>query len=187
MQLVTATVAPNRRETRLDDQPTRPATVVALADQHALGLTRFAYLISGDHGRAEDLVQDVFLSMYRKFGPTVPINAPVAYARRAIVNANISWNRHWFTKDMLTADLPERGQLDPDPVERDALWGLLTHLPARQRSVLVLRYYLGYSDPEIAQLLGCRRGTVRSLASRALADLRERLDSFSGTNDGATS
>ena len=99
----------------------------------------------------------------------------------------MSWNRRRFTKDVLIAALPECGQLDPDLVERDELWSLLTYLPARQRSVLVLRYYLGYSDPQMARLLSCRRGTVRSLASQALAGLRERLDSFPLTNDGTLS
>ena len=55
-----------------------------------MGLTRFAYLLCGDHTLAEDLVQDTYLALYRRFGETLTVAAPVAYARRAIVNAHIS-------------------------------------------------------------------------------------------------
>jgi RNA polymerase sigma-70 factor (sigma-E family) len=146
------------------------------AREHGLELTRFAYLISGDRTRADDLVQDVLLAMHRRFGARLEIEQPVAYARRAIVNANISFNRRRSSTEVLTAaDLDRPAPEDPDPED---LWPLLAELPHRQRVVLVMRYYLGYSDAEIAGTLGCRRGTVRSLASRALADLR--------TSDGIT-
>ena len=140
------------------------------ARDHGLELTRFAYLISGDRSRADDLVQDVLLAMHRRFGARLKIEQPVAYARRAIVNANISFNRRRSSTEVLTAtDLDRPVTDDSDP---DDLWSLLAELPHRQRVVLVMRYYLGYSDPEIASALGCRRSTVRSLAARALADLR---------------
>ena len=140
------------------------------AREHGLELTRFAYLISGDRTRADDLVQDVLLAMHRRFGARLEIEQPVAYARRAIVNANVSFNRRRSSTEVLTAiDLDRPVTDDAGP---DDLWSLLATLPHRQRVVLVMRYYLGYSDAEIAGTLGCRRGTVRSLASRALADLR---------------
>lgn len=146
------------------------------AREHGLELTRFAYLISGDRTRADDLVQDVLLAMHRRFGVRLEIEQPVAYARRAIVNANISFNRRRSSTEVLTATDLDRPVTDDSGPE--GLWSLLAELPHRQRVVLVMRYYLGYSDAEIAGTLGCRRGTVRSLASRALADLR--------TSDGIT-
>ena len=140
------------------------------AREHGLELTRFAYLVSGDRTRADDLVQDVLLAMHRRFGARLEIEQPVAYARRAIVNANVSFNRRRSSTEVLTAtDFDRPVTDDPDP---DDLWSVLAGLPHRQRVVLVMRYYLGYSDGEIAGTLGCRRGTVRSLASRALAELR---------------
>jgi len=139
------------------------------AREHALGLTRFAYLVSADRNRAEDLVQDVLLAMHRRFGARLEIEQPLAYARRAIVNANISWIRRRSSTEVLLATDLDRPVRDAEP---DDLWQLLGSLPHRQRVVLVMRYYLGYSDAEIAETLGCRRGTVRSLASRALAELR---------------
>ncbi len=142
------------------------------ARQHGLGLTRFAYLVSGDRGRAEDLVQDVLLAMHRRFGARLEIEQPLAYARRAIVNANTSWSRRRSSAELVTATRVDQPAYDPDPSPGQELWKLLAGLPHRQRAVLVMRYYLGYGDAEIAEILGCRRGTVRSLASRALADLR---------------
>ncbi len=142
------------------------------ARRHGLGLTRFAYLVSGDRDRADDLVQDVLLAMHRRFGAWLDVEHPLAYARRAIVNANISWSRRRFNTEVLTATDVDRPVMDADPGADDELWQLLAGLPHRQRVVLVMRYYLGYSDGDIAETLGCRPGTVRSLASRALADLR---------------
>ena len=140
--------------------------------EHGLQVTRFAYLISGDRSRADDLVQDVLLAMHRRFGARLQLEQPLAYARRAIVNANISWNRRRTSTEVLTAVDVDRPVTDLDAGDGDELWRALAELPHRQRVVLVMRYYLGYADGEIAETLGCRRGTVRSLASRALADLR---------------
>jgi len=146
------------------------------AREHGLGLTRFAYLVSGDRGRAEDLVQDVLLAMHRRFGARLQIERPLAYARRAIVNANTSWARRRSSSEILTGADLDGPVSDSDPGTAESLWQLVGGLPHRQRVVLVMRYYLGYSDAEIAEALGCRRGTVRSLASRALADLRTSND-----------
>ncbi|HEU5269170.1 MAG TPA: SigE family RNA polymerase sigma factor [Jatrophihabitans sp.] len=157
-------------------------TLSCLATEHGLTLTRFAYLICGDRDRAEDLVQDVLLAMHRRFGPVLPLADPVAYARRAIVNGNISWSRRSVSREIPTERLPEAstGFAEPD----DQLWQLLGTLGRRQRAVLVLRYYLGYPDVDIAEMLGCRRATVRSLAARGLAELRVRL---SAAQPGASS
>lgn len=154
-----------------------------LASQHGLALTRFAYLICGDRGRAEDLVQEVLLAMHRRFGPSMPVDNPLAYARRAIVNTNVSWSRRSTQREIPSERLPE--PLAQPAADDDAqLWRLLDSLSRRQRTVLVLRYYLGYPDADIAELLGCRRATVRSLAARALTELRARI---SATDPGASS
>jgi RNA polymerase sigma-70 factor (sigma-E family) len=148
---------------------------VALTDfarEQSVALTRFAYLVCGDRGRAEDLVQDAFVAMYRRFGDWLPVAAPVAYARRAIVNGHISHGRRRDTGGLVLVDPPEQLVDPPDFADQDAMWQALATLPGRQRTVLVLRYYLGLPDDEIATTLGCRTGTVRSLASRAFAALR---------------
>ncbi|HEX4727022.1 MAG TPA: SigE family RNA polymerase sigma factor [Jatrophihabitans sp.] len=157
-------------------QPGSPQPLSEFAAAHGLELVRFGYLICGDRNRAEDLVQDVLLAMYRRFGSALPVDDPLAYARRAIVNANISWSRRPVRREVPSDRLPEAaiGFSAPD----DQLWQLLGTLGQRRRSVLVLRYYLGYPDADIAEALGCRRATVRSLAARALAELRERLNTL---------
>jgi RNA polymerase sigma-70 factor (sigma-E family) len=139
----------------------------------SLDLLRFAYLLCGDRHRAEDLLQEVLLAMYRRFGDDLPLDNPVGYARRALANANISWSRRAASRELISETFPDDVSLEsPDPAVRDALWQSLRRLPVRQRTVLVLRFYADATDAEIATALGCRQGTVRSLASRALAALR---------------
>ncbi|MCU1602007.1 MAG: transcriptional regulator, LuxR family [Frankiales bacterium] len=143
------------------------------AASSSLGLTRFAYLLCGDHALAEDLVQEAFVQLYRRFGDDLTVAAPVAYARRAVVNTHISRRRLRASTERVTDQLPERPVHDTDGAERDAMWRALRTLPDRQRAVLVLRYYSDLSDDDIADALGCRPGTVRSLAARAFAALRD--------------
>lgn len=153
----------------------------AFVRQHALTLTRFAFLIAGDRGRGEDLVQEVLFSMHRRFGPSLGVDDPLRYARRSIVNAHVSGLRRRRVAEVLSDAPPERPSWDDhggDPAD-DELWDALAALPARQRTVLVLRYYLGHSDREIAQLLECRESSVRSLAARSFKTLRSVLRSSS--------
>lgn len=161
---------------RPEDAPLRPRTTTLseMARCSGLELLRFAYLLCGDRYRAEDLLQDVLLAMYRRFGDDMPLDNPVAYARRALVNANVSRARRASSSEVVLDVLGDATAADrEDPAERDSLWQALRRLPIRQRTVLVLRFYEDATDADIAALLGCRRGTVRSLASRALAVLRD--------------
>lgn len=148
-------------------------TLGAFADQHGIPLTRFAFALCGDRGIAEDLVQDTYLALYRRYGEELPLDAPVAYARRAIVNAYVSKGRRRAARELIAAELPDAGTAPHDHGDTDAMWRVLKTLPERQRAVLVLRYYVDLPDPEIARVLGASPGTVRSLAARAFAVLRE--------------
>jgi RNA polymerase sigma-70 factor (sigma-E family) len=148
-------------------------TVAAFARRNTLDLLRFAYLLTGDRHRAEDLVQDVLLAMHRRFAQVLPLDNPLAYARRALVNANTSWRRRASSSEVVVDLFADSPAVDGnDAAERDALWQALRRLPVRQRTVLVLRFYADAADVDIADLLGCRLGTVRSLVSRGLAALR---------------
>ena len=147
-------------------------TLTAFAAQHSVGLTRFAYVLTGDRQLAEDLVQDCLLAMHRRFGETLPIEAPVAYARKVIANGQASRMRRRASTETITDTLPDVGVDAADGTDEDATWRMLATLPARQRAVLVLRYYVDLPDDEIARTLDCRVGTVRSLAARAFAVLR---------------
>ncbi len=153
--------------------PLTQETVSDFSRRCGLDLLRFAYLLCGDRYRAEDLLQDVLLAMFRRFGDDLSLENPVGYARRALANANISWSRRATSRELVLDNFPDGASLDSaDPAERDALWQSLRQLPVRQRTVLVLRFYADAGDGDIAAALGCRQGTVRSLASRALATLR---------------
>ena len=111
--------------------------------------------------------------MYRRFGDVLPIEAPVAYARRAVANAHVSMVRTKITGATVVGAVPDRATDALDFAEQNAMWRAIATLPDRQRHVLVLRYYLDLPDAEIARTLDCREGTVRSLAARAFSALRE--------------
>ncbi|HYQ69706.1 SigE family RNA polymerase sigma factor [Actinophytocola sp.] len=142
------------------------------------GLLRFAAVLTGDRGLAEDVVQEVLLRVYGHWARIGALDSPKHYVRRMIVNEYLSWRRRWG-RVAPHADPP--AVVDPVSdhaavhAERDALRIELDKLPRRQRAVLVLRYYAGMSDIEIAEVLGCGAGTVRGYASRALAALRVEL------------
>jgi len=144
-------------------------------------LLRYAAVLSGDQDLAADLVQDVMVKAHRKWPSLAAAGAPEAYARRMVTNEYRSWRRRWSVRtiavvpdEVLHARAGAGQQRDAaqDTVERDEAWNRLAGLPRQQRAVLVLRYYEGLDDPEIAVILGCAGSTVRAHASRALATLR---------------
>jgi RNA polymerase sigma factor (sigma-70 family) len=121
------------------------------------------------------------LGMHRRFPGQLAVDNPVGYACRSMANANVTRLRRRSSSEVVVDPVPDHAVVDSDdPAERDALWRALRRLPARQRTVLVLRFYNDATDIEIADTLGCRRGTVRSLASRALAALRLDTDITEG-------
>ena len=144
----------------------RTAPMLAIAQ----GLTR----TSAD---AEDLVQEVLAKALLKWDVVRKADDPQAYVNRMLVNAATSIWRAGKNREVPTAaeDLPTLSVTDRSGtvVERDALLGALRKLPARHRAVLVLRYYEGLPDQEIAQILGVAQATVRSSAARGLTTLRK--------------
>ena len=148
-------------------------TLAGFAGENGLALTRFAYVLCGDRGLAEDLVQDTYVSLLRRYGGDLPVDAPMAYARRAVVNAYVSRGRRRSSTEVASGDLPEQSVEMATSDEQDAMWHALAVLPDRQRAVLALRYYVDLADREIAKVLGASEGTVRSLAARAFAALRD--------------
>ncbi len=143
------------------------------AAQHGVALARFAYLLCGNRFTADDLVQDTYLKLHQRFGDRFAVAAPLAYARRTLVNLHISQRRRRASGEITLADLPDSPAEDAvDHGAQDEMWRMLAGLNERRRAVVVLRFYLDLPDAEIASILNCREGTVRSLASRALAELR---------------
>ncbi len=144
-------------------------------------LLRFGYLVTHDRQRAEEAVQDALVALYPRWGRVNADGDPERYVRRSIVNADITRWRRFRRRETPVADpIALRHQYPDDAdevVEQDAAWRLCATLPPRQRAAVVLRYYEGMADAEIAAVLGCSAGTVRSQIHRALAALRQRLAS----------
>lgn len=136
-------------------------------------LYRTAYLMTGGRQDAEDLVQITLIKLYVGWSRVSRATSPEAYARRILVNAFVSGRRPArFTRERLVQTPPDLAVHDPDLDDRLALWPHVVGLPPRQRAVIVLRYYGGLSEGEIAHALRCAPGTVKSTASAALKSLR---------------
>ncbi|WP_412539919.1 SigE family RNA polymerase sigma factor [Longispora sp. K20-0274] len=139
-------------------------------------LFRVAYLLTADHGRAEDLTQDALARAYAAWG-RVRRDDAYSYVRRTIVNLHTDWWRARRWRERPTADLPDRATGEEDPgtalARRDSVTASLQTLGRRQRSMVVLRYYADLSEADIALELGVSVGTVKSTLSRALARLRD--------------
>lgn len=138
-------------------------------------LLRTAFLLTGNAGAAEELVQDTLVHLYPRWDRVSAADVPLAYVRRSMTNRFLN-SRHRAEREVVVAHVPDRGLLDvaaARAADRDEMWALLFTLVARQRAALVLRYYDDLSDEEIARALHCRVGTVRSLISRGLAHLRQ--------------
>jgi RNA polymerase sigma-70 factor (sigma-E family) len=139
-------------------------------------LVRYATLLSGDPDEARDVVQEVLTRALVKWARVSRADEPYHYVHRMVTNEFLSRRRRRrvptvpLTHDAL--DGPRAPVADPPGGVDDELWQLLATLPRQHRAVLVLRYYEGLSDSEIAAVLGCRSGTVRGYASRALTALR---------------
>ena len=144
------------------------------ARQELPGLLRLAGVLAGDRATGEDVVQEVLLRASRRWTQICASGVPHAYVRRMVVNEYVSWRRKWARLVPHSDVVDERTSPDhaDQHADRAELAQLLNRLPARQRAVLVLRYYEGMSDEAVADVLGCSTGTVRSHASRALASLR---------------
>ncbi|PZF85919.1 SigE family RNA polymerase sigma factor [Jiangella anatolica] len=139
----------------------------------SLALLRTAYALTGDKEAAEDLVQGALAKLYRRWHK---VDEPEGYVRRIIYNDQASrWRRRMVLREDPVGDVPETAlpDLTGPAGDRIDVWQLLGQLAPRQRAVLVLRYYEDLSEREIAAVLGCSTGTVRSQAHRALARLRD--------------
>lgn len=142
-------------------------------------LFRTAYALCGDRAEAEDLLQDVLVKAYGSWGRVCRAADRDAYVRRMLVNQLTSWRRRpRHRAEVPTAEPPDRGAAGHEVAvtESAAMWQALAALPARRRAVVVLRYYEGLSEREIADLLGIAQGTVKSQCSAALRSLRERVE-----------
>jgi RNA polymerase sigma-70 factor (sigma-E family) len=134
-------------------------------------LLRTAYLLTGDHALAEDLLQTALAKCWFAWGRID--GPPEPYVRRALATTYATWWRRKWRAEQATGRVPDVPVETGHAVEeRDALWRALATLPRRQRAVVVLRYYEDLSEADTADALGITVGTVKSQAARALATLR---------------
>jgi RNA polymerase sigma-70 factor (sigma-E family) len=175
--------------------PDAAASVTALYAEHALGLVRLAVVVIGDRGAAEDIVQDAFLGLYRRWDQLPDMTAPLAYLRVSVMNGCRTALRRrsrlgFWSSAGLGGDLDEAALAGPgapaglaESAEASVLLGeeqrtvaaALRKLPRRQREAVVLRYYLDLSVEETAQVMGISLGTVKSATHRALAAVGQTL------------
>jgi RNA polymerase sigma-70 factor (sigma-E family) len=137
---------------------------------------RLAYLITGDRALAEDLVQEAFVRLAGRGvhlrGPAFPFEP---YLRRTVVNlANSHFRRRKVERRYQEREstMARTASHDPDVSSKEAARAALSQLPPRQRTAIVLRFYLDLSEAQMAEVMGCRPGTVKALVSQGLANLR---------------
>jgi RNA polymerase sigma factor (sigma-70 family) len=146
-------------------RPAEPDLASLYASQRA-PMTRLAHAITGSNALAEEVVQDAFL----RLSTARDVREPVPYLRTIVVNLS----RTAMRRGSRTVALPH----DPvalDPPELDELWQHVRRLPEKYRTALALRFYADLSEAQMAEAMGCRPGTVKSLVSRGLDMLRKEL------------
>jgi RNA polymerase sigma factor (sigma-70 family) len=150
--------------------------LASLVASSGASFLRLAYQLCHDASTAQDIVQEAFLRVMAKsrksaFQPS----SLEAYVRKVIVNEFLRRKRLFSAREVITFAFPEAGlsgRFDQQIADTDEMWRALATLSARERTVLVLRYYLSFTDHEISEHIGCRPATVRSLAARAVKSLR---------------
>ncbi|MFH8464401.1 SigE family RNA polymerase sigma factor [Streptomyces sp. NPDC017991] len=152
------------------------AEFTAYVQERRASLYATAYHLTGDRFEAEDLLQSALFSTYRAWDRISDKAAVGGYLRRTMTNLHISAWRRRKLNEYPTEELPETAG-DTDAMRgtelRAVLWQALARLPELQRTMLVLRYYEGRTDPEIAEILDISVGTVKSSIWRSLRRLRE--------------
>jgi RNA polymerase sigma factor (sigma-70 family) len=153
---------------RQEEGTPRSALVAVYETEHD-GLARLACLLTGSTVVAEDVVHEAFVQLQLHWSN---VQRPGAYLRTAVVNGCRGYHRRLRRERASYADLVSTATMPETPIVLD----VLARLPYRQRAALVLRFYEDWPDADIAQLLGCRPATVRSLVHRGLDAMRKALE-----------
>ncbi len=157
----------------------RDAAFTAFVEQATPSLLRTAWLLTGNHDVAHDLVQAALVRTYVVW-PRVRLETALAYTRRILVNERTDrWRRHGAELPVATTPDTEASP-DSTTEDRDVVVRLLATLPEQQRKVVVLRYYSDLSEQATADALNISVGSVKSAASRGLATLRTQLTAIEG-------
>lgn len=143
--------------------------------EHTATLYRTAFLLTGNRHEAEDLLQDTLARLYPKWTTVTAATTPVAYVRRSLANRFVSDKRTPRARQEVAWELPDEwdgADLGEAVAVSRTVWQLLATLPERQRAALVMRYFHDLPEGDVAEALGCRPASVRSLVSRGIAAMR---------------
>jgi RNA polymerase sigma factor (sigma-70 family) len=155
-----------------DESETRATAFEALYAAEHPAVVRLAYLLVGSEAVAEELAHDVFLSLFEHFGE---VHNPEGFLRTAVVRRAVRWRDRRDGERRRLAVVATSRSVEVLP-EVDETWLAIGRLKPERATVIVLRYYADLSHDEIAELLECSAGTVRSRVRRALKDLHRELD-----------
>jgi RNA polymerase sigma-70 factor (sigma-E family) len=154
--------------------------VIALYKMHYRSLVRLAVLLVADIATAEEIVQDAFIAVHAAWRRLADSDRALSYLRQSVVNRSRSVRRHRMAAGKIAPkpapDMPGAEQEVITRLERSSLVSALRALPPRQREALVLRYYAGLSEAQVAAAMGISKGALKSHAARAVASLRAALD-----------
>jgi RNA polymerase sigma-70 factor (sigma-E family) len=153
-------------------------TFDAFVRESSPSLARLAFLLTSDRQLGEDLLQTALAKVLPHWHRVVAGGHPAPYVRAVMVRTAVGWRRRRWNGEVPATTIPEAAATDIAPAldTRERLRVALASLPVRQRAVVVLRFYEDRSEAEVAQLLGCSRGTVKSQTAKALAKLRTHLE-----------
>ena len=177
LSLIGGTTAPRGHRAL---QPGDGPTLADLYYAHRLSLVRLAILLVDDLGSAEDVVQDSFTGLWRRYGDSLTgLDNPLGYLRTAVVNnARSVLRRRKTARGYTPPHVPDAASAESVAMlseEHREVLDAVQQLPPRQREVLVLRYWSDLSEADIAEALGISRGTVKSTASRGMETLSKIL------------
>jgi RNA polymerase sigma-70 factor (sigma-E family) len=139
------------------------------------GLVRAAWLLTGDLGTAEDLVQTALAKVWSRWSHGNRQDASEAYVRRVLMSTFLTWNRRRWHAELAVGEPPDTAEVSNDFHEVELRWSVahaLRTLPRRQRAVIVLRYFEDLTEAEVARVLNCSVGTVKSQNAKAITKLR---------------
>jgi RNA polymerase sigma-70 factor (sigma-E family) len=166
-------------DTRAPEAPQAAAErhVTALYQAHALGLARLALLMLGDRDAAQDVVQDAFFGLYRRWDKLASTEAAPAYLRTSVLNGcrTVLKRRSRPVPHAVEESLESAEAALMHTEEQHTMLAAIRRLPARQRETVVLRYYLDMSEDQTARAMGVSRGTVKSATARALTTIGRML------------
>jgi RNA polymerase sigma-70 factor (sigma-E family) len=157
-------------------RPHEPDGFREFVQARSSALLRSGWLLTGDWPSAEDLVQTALAAAWPRWASLRRQDAPELYVRKIMVNTFLRWRQRRWNGEIATGYVPDLrayGDVFAQVDARQALLAALDRLPARQRAVVVLRYFADQTEAQTAEAMGCSVGTVKAHAAKALARLRD--------------